>query len=124
VDGLDILGATLADQYIVLRIKGIDRDRLKAKLAGWKGAIASSAVQAVDASAAGALNLGLPIAVNMAKDYGVDLEATFSDVPKNMRSHALSEFWPGLGIGIALGAASLAIVKLVSGLASRVVSSK
>lgn len=119
-----MLGATLADEYIILRIKRIDRDRLKAKLAGSTGALASAGVQMVDASAAAALNVVLPIAVGKAKDYGIELEATFTEVPQKMRSHSLSEFWPGLGIGIALGAASLAIVKLVGGLASRVVSSK
>jgi len=113
VDGLDILGATLADQYIVLRVKRIDRDRLKAKLAGSTGSLASSAVTMVDASAAAALDVALPIAVGKAKDYGIELEASHSDVPPKMRSRALSEFWPGLLVGAVLGGSSLAIVKLV-----------
>jgi hypothetical protein len=113
MEGLDILGATLADQYIVLRVKRIDRDRLKAKLAGSTGTLASAAVQAEDASAAAALDVALPIAVGKAKDYGIEIEASHSDVPPKLRSRALSEFWPGLVLGLGVGASSLAIVKLI-----------
>ena len=52
MEGLDLLGATLADQYIVLRIKRVDRDRLKAKLGGSTGALAGPALTMIDASGA------------------------------------------------------------------------
>lgn len=113
MEGLDLLGATLADQYIILRIKRIDRDRLKAKLAGATGTLASAGVTMVDASAAAALDVALPIVVGKAKDYGIDLEASHVDVPPQMRSRALSEFWPGLAVGVVLGGMSLGIVKLL-----------
>jgi hypothetical protein len=113
MDGLDILGATLADQYIILRVKRVDKDRLRSKLGGATGALAGPALTMVDASAKAALDVALPIAVGKAKEYGIELEASATNVPPQMRSRALSEFWPGLLAGAVLGGSSLAIVKLV-----------
>jgi hypothetical protein len=119
MDGFDILGATLADQYIVLRVKNIDRARLKAKLGGSTGQLASSVVTMVDVSAKAALDAALPVAVSKARDYGIELEAYASNVPPNMSKRSISEFWPGLLLGGVLGGSGLLIATLVGKLFKR-----
>jgi len=115
MDGLDSLGAVdgLAAQFITLRVKHIDRDKLRQKLGGSTGSMASSAVTMVDAAPKAALDAALPVAVAKARDYGIDLETMVTNAPPSPKGRALSEFWPGLAVGIGIGGASLAIVKLV-----------
>lgn len=119
MDGLDLLGAMLADQYVVLRVRSVDKDKLKAKLGGARGQLASSIVTMVDVSAKAALDATLPIAVGKAREYGVELEVSSSMVPPKLRSRAISEFWPGLLIGGLLGGTGFGIVKLVGRLFGR-----
>jgi hypothetical protein len=111
--GFDVLGAedALANQYIVVRVKRIDRAKLAAKLGGSKGQLASSALQVVNTMPKAVLDAALPIAKTKATDYGIDVDFSVSDVPPKLRQRAFSEFWPGLGIGIVLGGLGLAIVK-------------
>jgi hypothetical protein len=115
-NGFDVLGAedALANQYIVVRVKRIDRAKLAAAIGGSKGQLASSAMQAVSAAPKAILDAALPIAKTQAAKYGIDADVTVSDVPPNLRQRAFSEFWPGLGIGIVLGGLGLAIVKGIS----------
>lgn len=113
--GYDVLGAedALANQYIVVRIKRIDRAKLAAAIGGSKGQLASSAMQVVNTAPKAILDAALPIAKTQALNYGIDADVSVSSVPPNMQKRAFSEFWPGLGVGIVLGGFSLAIVKLI-----------
>lgn len=112
-DGFDVLGAedALANQYIVVRVKRIDRAKLASKL-GSAGQLASSALQIVNTMPKAVLDAAAPIAVSKAKDYGIDADVTISNVPPNLKARAFSEFWPGLLVGGVIGASGLLIVKL------------
>jgi len=114
-EGLSLLGAddALANQYITLQVKSIDHDKLKLKLGGKTGTIASSAMTFVDAAPKAVLDIATPLIKKTAADYGVELGVTVSNVPPKGKGRALSEFWPGLVAGIVLGGSSLAIVKIV-----------
>jgi len=114
--GFDVLGAedALANQYIVVRVKRIDRAKLAAAIGGSKGQLASSAMQVVNTAPKAVLDAVLPIAKTKALAYGVDADITVSDVPPKLRTRALSEFWVGLLGGTVLGASGLLIVKLFS----------
>ena len=112
MDGLDMLGARLDEQYITLRVKHIDQGRLISKL-GSKGALVAGALKFADADGKATLDMAIPIAKKYAKDYGIELETMVTNAPPSPKGRALSEFWPGLAIGIGIGGASLAIVKLV-----------
>lgn len=111
--GYDVLGAddALANQYIVVRVKRIDRDKLAAALGGSRGQLASSAIQVVNTMPKAIIDAALPIAKTQATKYGIDVDIASTDVPPNLRRRAFSEFWPGLGIGIVLGVFSLGIAK-------------
>lgn len=123
MDGFDMLGAVdgLANEYITIRVKHIDRDKLKRKLGGGTGAIASSALSFVDASPRGALDMAVPVIISKAKDYGIDAEITVSEVPVAKGGRPFSEFWPGLIIGIGIGGAGLVLIKLAGKLVGLVI---
>jgi len=111
--GFDVLGAEdgLANQYIVVRVKHIDQAKLASKL-GSAGQLATSALTIVNTIPKAVLDAVVPIAKTKALDYGIDAEIGVSNVPTKLKVRAFSEFWPGLGAGVVLGAFSLAIVKL------------
>lgn len=119
--GFDVLGAedALANQYIVVRIKHVDRAKLAAKLGGSQGQLASSALTIVNTMPKAVLDAALPIAKTKALDYGIDADVTVSDVPPQLRARAFSEFWPGLLGGIVLGGFSLGIAKGIGKLLGR-----
>jgi len=121
VDGLDLLGAAdaLADQYITFRIRRIDREKLRNKVGGSKGTLASSAMSFVDVAPKAALDAAIPLVVGQAKGYGVELEAGVSNVPPSKGGRAISEFWPALAIGLGLGGGSLVIWKSIARLFGR-----
>jgi hypothetical protein len=121
VDGLDLLGVedALASQYITLRVKHIDREKLRNKIGGGKGALAKSAMSFVDASPKAALDMASPFIVSAAKDYGLDMDVVVSDVPPSKGGRAYSEFFPGFLMGAVLGGTSLLIWKAVARLVRR-----
>ena len=121
MEGLDLLGAAdaFSDQYITFRVKNIDRERLRQKLGGTTGSVASSALSIVDSAPKAVLDLVLPVVRNKAKDYGVDTEIVVSNVPPSKGGRAFSEFWPGIIAGTVLGGASLLIFKGIAKLLGR-----
>jgi hypothetical protein len=121
MEGLDLLGAVstaLSNQYINIHVKGIDADRLRAKLAGSTGSFASAGLHFVDAAPKAALDLVVPIIRAKASEYGVDADITVSNA-KSQGARAFSEFFPGLLIGTVVGGSSLVIWKLISKLLKR-----
>ena len=121
MNGFDLLGAAdaFSDQYITVRVKSIDREKLKRAIGGSKGAIASSALSIVDSAPKAVLDIVKPVVVNKARDYGIDAEVVVSNVPPSKGGRAFSEFWPGLATGIGIGAMSLLIWKGVARLVGR-----
>jgi hypothetical protein len=119
--GLDLLGAddALASQYITLRVKSLDREKMKLALGGNKGLIASSAMSFVDLSPKAAIDAAVPLLKKEAAKYGADLDVVVSDVPPSKGGRAISEFWPGLVTGTVIGGCSLILVKLFMRLAGR-----
>ena len=119
MDGFDSLGAAdaLSNQYIVLRIRSIDREKLKSRL-GSKGALAGAGLSFVDAAPKAALDAVAPFIPKAAKDYGVDLEVIVTDKSPGAGRSA-SEFWPGLLMGGVVGGSGLLIVKLIARLFRR-----
>lgn len=118
MDGLDLLGAAdaLSDQYITFRVKSVDRDKLKEKLGGRTGKLAKAGLTFVDIAPKAALDLVVPIVKNEAKSYGVDTEIVVSNVPPSKGGRAISEFFPGVVVGIGVGASGLLIIKALAGL--------
>lgn len=111
---LDLFGAdsVLADQYITLRVKNIDKDLLSRSIGGYQGVLASFGVSVANMEPKMAIDALIPIGISQAKKYGIELEATKStDPPKKGTTRGLSEFWPGLLIGGVLGAGSLTLYK-------------
>ena len=121
MDGLDLLGAdaALAKQYVTLRIKNIDPQTLKYKLSGAAGSFASAGLHFVDASPQAALDIAKPFLVDALKSYGIDAEVTVSNAPLAKGERAISEFWPGLAIGGAIGGSALLIGKLIARIFAR-----
>ena len=123
MNGLDLLGATtdaFSSQYITLRIKSIDRDKLREQLGGKVGAIASGALSVVDSSPKAVFDIATPLIKTEAKNYGVDLDVIVANVPPTKGGpRALSEFWPGIIAGTILGASGLLIYKGVQRLMER-----
>jgi hypothetical protein len=117
VDGFDLLGAAdgFSDQYITFRIRNIDYEKLKYKLGGATGSIASSALSIADTAPKAFIDLVTPIVRTKAQEYGVDTDIMVSKVPPSKGGRAFSEFWPGLLAGTVLGGMSLMIYKLLSG---------
>jgi hypothetical protein len=118
LEGLNLLGAStgLADQYITLRVTDIDKDRLREKAGG----LAAATLPLLDVAPKAALDAARPFIESAAKGYGVGVEVTVSNVPPSKGGRAISEFWPGLFVGGALGAGALVIAKLVGALVARV----
>jgi hypothetical protein len=121
MEGLDYLGAaeTLSSQYITFRVKSIDAEKLKNKLGGSTGQLASSGLTFINLAPEATLDIAVPLIVKQAKEYGVDAEVTVSRVPPSKGGRSTSEFFPGLFIGLGIGGSILAIVKLVMRLAGR-----
>lgn len=122
MDGLDLLGASgdsLSNQYVTFRIKRIDGEKLREKLGGSTGMLAAAGLHFVDAAPKAALDMAMPVIVGQVKQYGIDAEATVSNVPPSKGGRAVSEFFPGLVIGVGIGATSLLIIKAIKSLISR-----
>lgn len=122
MEGFDLLGAAsteLAKEYITLRVKSIDADKLKNKLGGSTGKIASSALPFINSAPIVVLHTAAPLVIKKAKDYGVDLEMSISTAPPEKFGKASSEFLPGFLVGGALGLTVLTIVKLFARLFQR-----
>lgn len=122
MDGLELLGATeaLSSQYITLRIKSIDAQTLKYKLGGAAGNLAPAALLMVSAGPQMALDVAAPFIRSEMKNYGIDADVTISNVPPTKGGpRAISEFWPGLLVGGALGGSCLLIAKLIARLFAR-----
>ena len=119
--GLSLLGAdeALANQYITIRVKNLDSDKLKLALGGSKGLAASSALSFVDLAPKAALDAAIPILKTQAANYGFDLDVNVSNVPPSKGGRALSEFWPGVTAGIVVGGCSLILWKILLRLAGR-----
>jgi hypothetical protein len=113
--GFDLLGTVdtgLSHQFITLRIKSLDTEKLKQKLGGSTGGLAAAAMPLVDLAPQGILSMATPYVIKAAKDYGVDLEMNISNAPTK-GTKVSSELLPGLAIGVVLGVTSLGIVKLL-----------
>ena len=83
-EDLDLLGAEgLAGQYVVVRVKSIDKKKLGQAIGGGAAAAALPAALAViDFAPQQVLSLILPLALERAKNtYGVELEAQVQDAP-------------------------------------------
>lgn len=103
----------------------IDQDKLRQKLGGTTGMLASYGVSVASLAPKMAIDAVLPVLINRVKnDYGVELEATVVEgPPKKGAKRGISEFWPGLVVGGVLGGASLLIwKKLLAPLGQRLVS--
>jgi hypothetical protein len=117
MEGLDLLGAevtSLSHSFITLRVKSIDTEKLKNKLGGSTGSIASNAMPLLNSAPKAVLDMAMPFVVKTAKGYGVDLETVVSDVPPSKGGRPLSEFFPGVVVGMGLGVASFGLVKLIA----------
>lgn len=110
---LELLGAdALSDQYITVRVRRIDPVKLRQKLGGKSGWLASMGVGVVEQVPKAALDAALPVAKSiLARDYGVELETTVTKVPPSQGGRDVSEFWTGLAAGTAVGASTLLIFK-------------
>lgn len=83
-EDLDLLGAEgLAGQYVVLRVKSIDRQKLGRALGGGPtAAVLPAALAVMDFAPQQVLSLLLPTAVDQVRStYGVDLEYKVQDAP-------------------------------------------
>lgn len=117
MEGLDLLGAestALSHQFITLRIKSIDSEKLKNKLGGSTGSIASSAMPLLNVAPRAALDMAMPLVIKTAMGYGVDLESVVSNTPPATKGRPMSEFFPGIVVGMGLGAAGYGLVKLIA----------
>jgi hypothetical protein len=121
VNDFDLLGAddTFADQYITVRVKKIDRDRLRYAIGGSKGDIATSALTIVNTAPKAFLDLFAPVAKNKLTEFGIDADISVSKAPIAKTARAMSEFWPGLLAGTVLGATGWLIYRGVAALVRR-----
>ena len=122
--GTAILGADgLQNQYILLHVKGIDKQALQLRLKRPPGEPPSQSRQALVASLAGTtvdaldrvpkaiLDIAAPLLVKMLRDdYGIDAQITVSDVPVKMKARERSEFFPGAAVGAVAGALLASLV--------------
>jgi hypothetical protein len=81
-DDLNLLGSEgLSGQYITVRVKSIDRQKLAQALGGVKGAAIPAALAVVDFAPQQSLGILMPIVKDKVNaDYGVDLEYQVSEV--------------------------------------------
>lgn len=104
-EDLDLLGAEgLAGQYVVVRVKSIDKKKLAQAIGGGAAAAAlPAALAVVDFAPQQVLSLVLPLALERAKNtYGVELEAQVQDAPPPPGQKPPSGAGKVL-VGIALG---------------------
>ena len=130
---LDLMGAdSWSDQYVTLRVLHIDADKLRQKLGGTTGTLASFGVSVASLAPKMAIDAALPALLGLVKkDYGVELEATVTDAdrplyvpPKKGAKRGVSEFWPGLVVGGVLGGSALLIwKKLLAPMGHRLIGS-
>ena len=108
-----MLGTTrvgaLSDQYLVVRIKKVDADKLRAKVGG--GAAIAAALAVVNTAPKAVLDVAAPYLAGVAKDYGIDADVTHADFPP--AAGKTSEFWPGMGVGAGLLGACYGIFRLI-----------
>lgn len=122
MDGLNLLGAgstALANQYITFRVKSVDVERLSSKIGGSAGTLVSASMRFVDMAPKAALDAAIPLALGAIRDYGIDADATVTNVPPAKSGRAISEFFPGLLVGLGLGGGSILIWKLLARLLAR-----
>ena len=106
-EDLDLLGAEgLSGQYIVLRVKSIDRAKLSRAIDN--GAVAAAlpaALALVDFAPQQALSLLLPVALDEVRTrYGVDLESRVTEAlppPGQKTSGTTGKVLLGVGLGVA-----------------------
>lgn len=124
MNGLDAYGAAeigtaaFADQTITIRLLDVDAAKLKEAIGGTGGALASIALGLVNYAPKAALDAARPIVTSEAKNYGITMDMSISNKPAPEK-RALSEFWPGLLVGGALGGGALLIWKLIGRLLGR-----
>lgn len=118
---LDLLGADgLDSQYITLRIRKINPEKLKKELGGKTGAVAPAAISLIDWAPRPALEMSLPLAVDWVKNkYGVELEYVVTDVPPSKGGPTKSGFRGGVVAGLGLAAGAVALVKVTRVLLDR-----
>lgn len=106
-EDLELLGAEggLAGQYIVLRVRSIDKKKLGQAIGGGPAAAALPAALAlVDFAPQQVLSLLLPTAVERVRgQYGVDLEYTLQDAPPPPGQKPGGSTLGKVLVGIALG---------------------
>lgn len=105
--GLDLLGADgLSSQYVTLRVKSFDAEKLRRKVGGTWGTVVSSALPLAEGAPKMALDIALPFLTKKVRDdYGIDMEYAVSEAPPEKRRWAVSGFYPGLFVGLGSGAA-------------------
>lgn len=84
MEDLELLGAEagLGGRYIVLRVRGIDQQKLAQALGGAKAAAVPAALAVVDFAPQQSLGLLMPFVVDKVRGrYGVDLEYQITDAP-------------------------------------------
>lgn len=106
MEDLDLLGAEgLAGQYIVLRVRSIDRQKLGRAIGG--GALAAAlpaALAIIDFAPGQILPLLAPAAIEEARNtYGVDLEYQIQDAPppKGQQPKGTTKVLVGVALGLA-----------------------
>lgn len=109
--GLDLLGAEgISSQYVTMRVKHLDADKLKRKIGGWKGESVSAVLPLADQAPKMALDVALPFLTKKVKDdYGVDLDYAVSGGPPQQGQWAVSRFFPGVAVGVGSAAALWAL---------------
>lgn len=108
MEDLDLLGAEgLSGQYIVLRVRAIDKQKLGQSLGGVKGAMVPAALAVVDFAPQQALGLLMPLVQEKVKgNYGVDLDYQITDAPpapgeKGKGGGTVGKLLLGAALGIA-----------------------
>lgn len=112
----DSIGATgdgLGTQYIVLRVKHVDVDKLKGAVGGTTGTALAMALPLIDLKPDAALRTALPFVVKKASaDYGVDLEWQVANAPPVKGVSPPTKFVPGVVVGSLLAGAGWAMWRL------------
>lgn len=118
---LDLLGADgLDSQFVVLRIKNIDKDRLKRQIGGNAGAAAPLALALIDLAPRPALEGVAPLVAKWVRDkYGVELEYAVTDAPPERGGPTGSGFRGGVLAGVGLTGIGWVVWQFVQKLTQR-----